>query len=559
MKLQQIQQQKIQQYQVRQNENPELQTTQFKGMAQFLRYLATNQGVGANAVDFCFMVSPRTLSDSIRRGPLAGLETARREMAGLINDTCIGAYGMGVGALAALLFGMKKYTSNANSILAAPETLKILAQNKANQIKNNKSQIDYIKETLGQLKLYNPSLKTADKDGLIKLSDETINEIATFLDKSINSNIKFKDWKKVKNADSIGIAMNKIIGETGAESELLIEATDTTLKGGVIKSKTTLETFLKDMFNVSRAFNEKEVKKAFDEQIKNNVDISKNEFVKKMTRFMKTKSYAGFAIAALIGMSAQPINMYITKKKTGSDGFVGVEGRSKDDSTGFKALKVASGAAFAGIVLLTLGTGLKGFMGKMAFKGYWPTVEQLKGVYGLTIISRLLAARDKDELRESATKDTLGFLSWLVLGNFINKAVATGVESKVINKTAEMDKKNGFMKIFKSSLKTRDEVLVKALKDNNISLMKEDGGKTFAKSFKEMMKDLKTLEPTIQKKVKKQLRTLNGAQLAGYLFSGLVLGFGIPNLNIYITNTLDKKRKAKAAEEQAKQAQLINA
>ena len=34
---------------------------------------------------------------------------------------------------------------------------------------------------------------------------------------------------------------------------------------------------------------------------------------------------------------------------------------------------------------------------------------------------------------------------------------------------------------------------------------------------------------------KRRLGTLNKAQLAGYAFSGLVLGLGIPNLNIYIT------------------------
>ena len=39
------------------------------------------------------------------------------------------------------------------------------------------------------------------------------------------------------------------------------------------------------------------------------------------------------------------------------------------------------------------------------------------------------------------------------------------------------------------------------------------------------------------------------AQLAGYLYSGLVLGFGIPKLNIYLT----KRRMAK--QEAEKQAQ----
>ena len=70
-----------------------------------------------------------------------------------------------------------------------------------------------------------------------------------------------------------------------------------------------------------------------------------------------------------------------------------------------------------------------------------------------------------------------------------------------------------------------------------------------------MLKDLDKLSPEIKKATRKRLRVLNWAQLAGYAFSGLVLGLGIPNLNIYVTNTLDKRRKAKAAEQKAK---LIN-
>ena len=65
------------------------------------------------------------------------------------------------------------------------------------------------------------------------------------------------------------------------------------------------------------------------------------------------------------------------------------------------------------------------------------------------------------------------------------------------------------------------------------------------------MKELDKLPEQIRKTTKKRLGTLNKAQLAGYAFSGLVLGLGIPNLNIYITNKLEQKRKAKLAEEQA--------
>ena len=67
------------------------------------------------------------------------------------------------------------------------------------------------------------------------------------------------------------------------------------------------------------------------------------------------------------------------------------------------------------------------------------------------------------------------------------------------------------------------------------------------------------LPEAVKKVAKKRMGALNKAQLAGYLFSGLVLGLGIPNLNIYITNKLDKKKKAKLAEQQAQQPQLAKA
>ena len=264
---------------------------------------------------------------------------------------------------------------------------------------------------------------------------------------------------------------------------------------------------------------------------------------------MKTRSIAGFLIGSAIGMSIQPLNIYLTKRKTGSDGFVGVEGRSKDTSTEFKVLKGAAAAGFGGMTLWTLGTGLKGFMSKMAFTGFFPSITQLKGIYGLTIISRLLATRDKDELREALTKDTLGFLSWLVLGDVVNRMTAEGLDKSVMRRSKDVEGKGFFKRVFNSKLKTRDEVLIEALASEKVSTVKKDGDKVIAKNLKELMKDLdKISNEKLKKETKKRLRTLNKAQIAGYLFSGLVLGLGIPNLNIYITNKLDKQRKEKAAQ-----------
>lgn len=82
------------------------------------------------------------------------------------------------------------------------------------------------------------------------------------------------------------------------------------------------------------------------------------------------------------------------------------------------------------------------FMDKMAFTGKMPTVNQLKGVYGVTIISRIFSARDKDELREVLTKDTLGYLSWLVLGDIINKLAADKLDKTVMNYKKGMENAN---------------------------------------------------------------------------------------------------------------------
>ena len=106
---------KVQFNQQQQNYKP-----QFKGVVDTsLRYLATNQAVGANGVDFCSMVAPRTTIDFVQRGPAAGLETGRREIMGTVNDSCIGLFGAGAGWLIAKSLN-KKFGLNVNNIFTAP-------------------------------------------------------------------------------------------------------------------------------------------------------------------------------------------------------------------------------------------------------------------------------------------------------------------------------------------------------------------------------------------------------------------------------------------------------
>ena len=543
----------------KQNQNQQnMQRNNFKGAADAsLRYLATNQAIGANLVDLCSMVMPRTINDTVQRGPAAGMETGRREIMGTINDSCVGLFGAAAGAAIAGSL-TKKYGTKVNKMFTAPETLHILAENKAKQIQNNLSQIEYLKETLRHAKGYNPTakgLKEADGEGYVELSESTIDKVAKYYDELLNNKADFSKWTSSKADKSRTVIMNEIIADTGAGSEFILESVDKQ-----IKSKTSLKSLLNDIFIVSDSFNSDKVKDAFKEQINKNISIKENGFIKGLDKFMKKRAYAGFAMSCAIGLSVQPINMYLTKLKTGQDGFVGVEGRSKDSSAGFFGLKTLSSAAFFSMILSTLNINPikftpKKFMEKMSFTGKMPTINQLKGIYGITIISRIFSARDNDELREVLTKDTLGYLSWLVLGDFVNRMTASAFDNdkcKVINIKKGTENDNYFKKMFYANLKTRDEILVQTLAENNIKTTKEKDGKILAKSFKEMLNDLNGLkDEAIKKATKKRLKALNMAQLSGYLFSGLVLGLGIPNLNIYVTNKLDAKHKAEAAKKQA--------
>ena len=530
------------------------QHSNFKGGADTtLRYLATNQAIGANLVDLCSMVMPRTINDTVQRGPAAGMETGRREIMGTVNDSCVGLFGAAAGAMIAGSLS-NKYNYKVNKMFTAPETLHILAENKSNQLKNNKSQYEYIKEILDHVKGYNPTSANMDDEGYVTLSEETKEKIAKYYDELLNNQTDFNKWTSSKSNKSRTVLMNEIIADTGAGSDYILESVDKK-----IQSKTNLKSLLNDIFIVSDSFNSEKVKEAFGEQIKSNSAIKDNKFIKGLDKFMKTRAGMGFAMSCAIGLSVQPINMYLTKLKTGQDGFVGVEGRSKDTSAGFLGLKTLSSAGFFAMILSTLNMNPlkftpKKFMDKMFFSGKMPTINQLKGLYGITIISRIFSARDDDELREVLTKDTLGYLSWLVLGDFVNRMTASAFDNdncKVVNIKKGTEKYGYFKKMFYANLKTRDEILIKTLADKGISTTKEENGKILAKTFKEMLKDLNGLkDEALKKATKKRLRALNMAQISGYLFSGLVLGLGIPNLNIYITNKLDAKHKAEAAKKQ---------
>ena len=490
-----------------QTNNKKNNQPQFTGFSEnaslLLRFLDTNQAWGANTVDLCSMVIPRTTVDFVNRGPEAGTETARREATGTANHSLIGVYGTMAGFLLAARIN-SKYGIKAHKIFADNETFEIITKsfdkNKGNDYKN------YLKDIFGELE--------TEVDGEVrKLQTADVEKIVKKFDIALQNN----QSPELINKELLNYTKAVITNATGAENGFKF-------KSG--KNSFHISNGIANIYNISKALIAKDAK-----------NISSEDFLKSMRKINIGRSALGLGIGALIGMSTQPINMYLTKKKTGSDGFVGVPGRKKDDSSKFKMLKLASFSAFAVGALSTITTNPKKLLSKIQFKGMTPTVAQLKFVYGLTIASRLLAARDKDELRESAVKDSLGFLNLLVLGSLVTKGVAHLMDKSLINVSKE-NSKNFFKWIANSSLKTRDEVLYTALKEQGKEVIKN--GKELP--FKELIK-------LADKTTKGKLRALNIAQVVGYLYSGLVLGVGVPKLNIYMTNKAEAKRKARLEAE----------
>ena len=218
--------------------------------------------------------------------------------------------------------------------------------------------------------------------------------------------------------------------------------------------------------------------------------------------------------------------------RTGQDGFVGVQGAGADNSKAFKVKKTAIGLGMLAAMHASIGKP-QNLLKNIQFNGKAPTINQFKFIYGLTIASRILSARDDNELRESAIKDSLGFTNWLILGGMVSKLTARAMGKDLINNpvVAENGKKGlkyAAQWITKASVKNYSEILM-------------PGAKELTRNGK--LLNIAQLYKAADKVTKSKVLKVAGSQILGYLYSGLVLGVGIAKLNIFITNRIKNKER----------------
>ncbi len=530
--------------------------------AVFLRFLDTNQAWGANLVDLGSMVIPRTAYDMKNRGIPTGMETLRRESTGTANHASVGVYGTVLGA--ALALGLNNtYGVKAHKIFANNDTLHILGEKWHTAVHSAEADPlkSYLNDVISNIKVYNPTA-TENVNGLVDINKDTQEKVVERLYNLIKDN-KAKETIKAEDVDYI---KRLITAATGGEKSVV-------LNGEKIVADNTLTTLIENIHNVTKAFNKEKVLKSFTD----NADLKDVDVLKGLKSLNIKRSVAGLGMAAAIGMSVQPINMYLTKKKTGIDGFPGVPGRKKDKSTEFNILKSIMAVVFAAGAISTIMIGDKKsaakelskasqtageklkdfgnrFLSKIQFKGMMPTINQLKFVYGMTIMSRFMCARDKDELRESAVKDSLGFLNLLVLGALVTKGASRLLNKDLIN--LQKDAGKGFINWMKSSsVKSRDEILLEALGKNGIDVVKD--GK--ALSYGKLLREIKNLPDAERKDIWKKLVSLDIAQLIGYAYSGIFLGYYLPKINASMSAANEEKRIARVAKAEGKTIEQVKA
>lgn len=481
-----------------------------------LMTLDTNPMANAVGIDLFAMVAPRTYVDTKERNKYAGAETFFREFTGTLIVCLSASYlAKGIAKLANKIINpktpinpkswfskdslmyldtaskeinyTKDFVANVFENVSGRDNKKI---NKFNEI--NWENIEWIDENKwnkinwDNKKYIGIHHNLKSKESIINLTSELIN------DKTISK----KDRKKL-----LQITESRVINALGVNN-ISTRYKEKTLS-------TTIGNLLRDTVD-------------FGHDILTNKNINKTSAINKLLKINKIKAIGGLTIASTLGLTNQYINRKITEKRTGKKGFVGdnnfaqqvsdnttpkttTEHPKKDKKFIAEKLITSLGMiAMAGAVMKVKSP--KDFVKKLEFTGPVTSGNAIKTVYASTLIGRFLASDNKDELRESATRDYLGFLNWLVLGGFASKGVANLLDRK----------KESLLNVSKEG---------KGIKNwlNDISL----------KSHKEIASKGTEF-------AKKNMWKLNLAHISGLAYSTLALGVFLPKLNIFITNMKNK-------------------
>ena len=472
-----------------------------------LRTLDTNPMANAVGIDLFAMVGPRTYIDTKERNKYAGAETFFREFTGTFI-VCLSASFMakGIAKLANKLY-KPNVKINPKSWFSK-DSLNFL-NNAWNKTKNTTKYTEHI---LNQI-------SGQDGNKTNKFKDINWENIEWVDEKRWNKykwdNPKYKNiHTKLKDKSSIVSTITELIDNkqiSNKDRKQLFNITELRLTNALKADKVQAGALSSSMHNLLRDTID------LGKDVFTNNKIKPNEAINKILKINKVKSIGALILASTLGLTNQYINRKITEKRTGKKGFVGDTNYSNNEKTiktpkKNKKLFAEKLLASVGMLAMTIGVmkvkSPKDFVKKLEFTGPVTSGNAIKTVYASTLIGRFMASDSKDELRETVTRDYLGFLNWLVIGGFAAKLTANLLDRKRTALFNISKQGKGIKHWFNDlSLKSHNEIASK--------------GSKFAKQ---------------------NMWKLNLSHIAGLGYSTLALGILLPKLNIFITNRKNKNK-----------------
>lgn len=471
----------------------------------------TNPMVNAALIDIFSMVIPRTYVDTKKRNEYAGTETFFREITGtFIVCLSSGLLAKGISYLYNK-FVNPEININHNSWVSN-DSLALLKHSWDRNNAGNK----YVKQVL-------TNISGTEGRKINHFNDINWNNVEWYDDKKWANfswnNQKFNNIQdKLKIKDEIFEVLGEIISNDVdvKDAKQILQITEHRI-GNALQISGSINVKLDD----------KTLKTSLHNLLRDTYDLGKNVFTKKginieatinkLQKSNKVKTLGALAAASVLGLTNQYINRQITKRRTGTDEFVGEvdyknkikHKKEKEGKKGklwiFKSLASLGIIGLAALVMKIKKP--KDFIKKLEFTSAITSGNAIKTVYTATLVGRFLAAKNETELRESATRDYLGFLNWLVFGGFVAKGVAN-ILDKGQNNLFNIHKTGKGLRYWLNdiSLKSHAEIASK--------------GAAFAK---------------------KNIWKLNLAHISGLAYSTIALGVLLPMLNIVITKHKHKK------------------
>ncbi len=457
-------------------------------LSNALYTLSNNDMLNASFVDIFAMDTPRTIVEFKHRGREAGIEMGFREYTG----TFIAEFSAAIFALLTSKFFSKTYKPDVKVNSGLWATNKSLDTFNNIYKENPKTPEAFIQGALNSMSgIVGNKVKHFSEINKDKTADVQ-NKLVSIIKENHNK----KETKKL-----LTNVQSDIIGLLGADNNITIKSKNSEFSANLTHTLRDMTRLGKNVF-----FNKDGI----------NPELA----VSKLKTLNKSRVEAAIPLSMLLAVTNQYINRKLTKKRTGIDNFVGENNynqnvKNKNETKKEKGLfgkKLLSAGVF--LLMLTKVMGIKkpsDFINKLEFDGPATGGNAIKTIYGTLILGRIFASKDSTELRETNTRDYLGFLNWLVLGGFVSKGVAQIIDPKqkeLFNITKEGSGIGHWLKDV--SLKSQKEIIAQ-------------GGN-----------------------IKKNLRNLNIAQLSGIAYSAVMLGVLLPKLNIWLTkrNTGKKENSA---------------